>query len=169
MKSTMVLWLYSAEQYRNNTPINEIAEHAAQNGFNDEDVDVLCLHGFEFIPAEDIARLKQRRFFLHDATALYTSIAQRYPNLRKLYPNHFFECFLRWIVLKEFYRGSPIVAWDADIFFNEKVSRVHGEFAGSTFTSSSTCLVALHDSRWLEVYEEQLNAFERGPDLFRDH
>ncbi len=162
----MVLWLYSAEQYQKNTPINEIAEHAARHGFNDEEVDVLCLHGYEFFPPADVARLRERNFLLRDASSLYHAIARRYRNLRGLYPNHFYECFLRWIVLKEFYAGAPILAWDADIFFNEKLSRIHAEFAGSTMTCSSTCFAALHDPGWLAAYEQQLNAFERGPDAY---
>ncbi len=164
----MVLWLYSAEQYRNSTPINEIAEHAALLGFNDEEVDVLCLHGYEFIPEQDLAALKARRFVVRDASALYRSIATRYPNLRRLHPNHFFECFLRWIVLKEYYSGVPILAWDADIFLNEKLSKIHASFAGSTFTSSSTCFAALHDPNWLISYEKALVAYERDPQAYRD-
>ncbi|HEY0967490.1 MAG TPA: hypothetical protein VGD88_08880 [Opitutaceae bacterium] len=164
----MVLWLYSAEQYGNSTPINEIAEHAALSGFNDETVDVLCLHGFEFIPEADRAVMQQRGFLVQDVSALYHSIAGRFPTLRRLHPNHFFECFLRWLVLKEFYAGAPIIAWDADIFLNDKLSRLHAAFAGSTFTSSSTCFAALHDATWLDTYERQLVAYESEPKAYRD-
>ena len=165
-RSVMVFWVYSQEQYANSTPLLEIAEHAQLHGFNDEPVDVLCLHGYEFIPPADIAALRGHKFLLQDVSSLYRSIAARYPNLRKRYSNHFFECFLRWIVIKEFHQGTPVLAWDADIFFNEQLSRIHEEFAGSTFTSSSTCFVALHDPRWLAVYEEQLNVFEQNPQAF---
>ena len=165
-RSVMVFWVYSKEQYATSTPLMEIAEHAQLHGFNDEPVDVLCLHGFEFIPPADLAALRGRNFILQDVSSLYRSIAVRYPNLRKRYSNHFFECFLRWIVIKEFYQGAPVLAWDADIFFNDKLSRIHAEFAGSTFTSSSTCFVALSDPGWLAVYEEQLNLFEQNPQAF---
>ena len=166
MKSTRVLWLYSQQQYRNNTPINEIADHAQLNGFNDEPVDVLCLHGHEFIPAEDIARLARQNFHVKDVSALYAAVAKRYPNLRKVHQNHFFECFLRWIVVKEYYQATPLLAWDADIFFNEKLSVIHAAFAGSTLTCSSTCFVALHDPTWLQAYEQHLVAFERDPEAY---
>lgn len=163
MKSTMVLWLYSAEQYRTSTPINEIAEHAARHGFNDEPTEVLCLHGHEFIPAADLAALRERNFIVHDAGPVFRGVAARYPNLRQAYPNHFFECFLRWIVVKEVFQGEPVVAWDADIFYNDRLSAIHAAFAGSTFTVSSTCLAALHDPSWLEAYARALDDFERDP------
>jgi len=165
-RSVMVFWVYSKEQYANSTPLREIAEHAGLHGFNDEPIDVLCLHGHEFVTPADLAALRERNFIFQDVSSLYRSIAARYPNLRKRYTNHFFECFLRWIVIKEFYQGKPVLAWDADIFFNEKLSRIHEEFAGSTFTSSSTCFVALHDPRWLAVYEEQFKLFEQDPQSF---
>lgn len=164
----MVLWLYSAEQYKASTPINEIAEHAALHGFNDDEVEVLCLHGHEFFAAEDLAALRARNFTVRDVAPLYRSVAARYPNLRRLYPNHFFECFLRWIVLKEHCRGEPILAWDADIFFNDKLSRVQAALAGSTFTASSTCFAALHDPAWLDVYEERLDRFEAAPAAYAE-
>lgn len=166
MKSVMIFWVYSAGQYATSVPLCEVAEHAARHGFNDEPMTVLCLHGYEFVPAADRARLREQNFILEDVAPLFQKIAARYPNLRKRYANHFFECFLRWIVLKEWSGNTPVLAWDADIFFNEKLSRLHAEFAGSTFTSSSTCFAALHDPRWLETYEQQLNLLERNPEAF---
>lgn len=166
MKSVMIFWVYSAGQYAASVPLCEVAEHAALHGFNDEPMTVLCLHGYEFVPAADRARLREQNFILEDVAPLFQKIAARYPNLRKRYANHFFECFLRWIVLKEWSGNTPVLAWDADIFFNEKLSRLHAEFAGSTFTSSSTCFAALHDPRWLEVYEQQLNLLEQNPEAY---
>ncbi|HTI97847.1 MAG TPA: FkbM family methyltransferase, partial [Dongiaceae bacterium] len=166
MKSVMIFWVYSAGQYATSVPLCEVAEHAALHGFNDEPMTVLCLHGYEFVPAADRARLREQNFILEDVAPLFQKIAARYPNLRKRYANHFFECFLRWIVLKEWSGNTPVLAWDADIFFNEKLSRLHAEFAGSTFTSSSTCFAALHDPQWLEIYEQQLNRLEQNPEAF---
>ena len=159
----MVFWLYSAEQYATRTPLCELVEHAQERGFNDEAVDVLCLFGYEHVPEADRNWLQQRNFHIRDVSALYRRIAARYPNLRQRYPNHFFECFLRWMVLKEYYGESPLLAWDADIFFNEKLSRLHAEFTGATLTCSSTCFVALSDARWLAVYGSELDRFEQSP------
>lgn len=160
----MVFWLYSAEQYDTRTPLYELAEHARERGFNDEPVDVLCLFGWEFVPEADRVALQARNFHLRDVSKLYRGIAARYPNLQGRYQSHFFECFLRWVVIREYYGTTPLLAWDADIFFNERLSRLHDEFAGATFTCSSTCFVALHDPGWLETYTRELDLFERSPE-----
>lgn len=163
MKSVMIFWLYSEEQYTTRTPLAELAQYAHERGFNDEPVDVLCLFGWEYIPVADRVALQSRNFHLRDVSKLYQGIAVRYPNLQQRYQNHFFECFLRWVVIRECYGSTPVLAWDADIFFNEKLSRLHDELVGATFTCSSTCFVALHDPGWLETYTRELDSFEGSP------
>lgn len=163
MKSVMVAWLYSADQFAQNTPLTEIAEHAALHGFNDEPIDVLVLHGHQFIPTEAVEALRDQGFRLRNVEAVFRTVAARYPSLRARYANVFFECFLRWIVIKEMFGTESVLAWDADIFLNERVSRLHKAYEGSTFTSSSTCFVAISDPAWLTVYEQALAEFEREP------
>lgn len=159
----MAFWLYRPDQYRQNTPLLEISEHAAKHGFNDRPMQVVCLHGIEFIPAEDRRLLKERNFHLHDASGIYRAVASRYPNLAQRHRNHYFECFLRWIVLDEFCRGSAFLAWDADIFLNVPLGRIEEAYEGSTFTVSSTCFAAIGDQTWLKVYRKQLDLLERDP------
>lgn len=163
MKSAMVLWINRPDQYQTQTPLAEIAEHAERHGFNDRDVEVLCLHGAEHIPARDVEALAKRRFHLRPVEPIFGPIRDRFPNLRAAYRNHFFECFLRWHVLREYFQGEPILAWDADIFFNARLSEVEAAFEGSTLTASSTCFASISDPNWLEEYTRSLEHFESDP------
>ena len=165
MKSVVAFWFKDSDSLFRDLPLREVREHAERHALLDTALHYLCLGGDDSgceLAQQELARGHGR---FHDQRALTAEIAAAYPWLRQR-TGRFFHCFLRWLVIERFAAGEPVLAWDADIFFNIPLGTAHRLLAGRTGTASSTCFAALSDPSWFRIFREELGRFEQERDVY---
>src|SRR5882724_1206974 len=87
---------------------------ASHNPTND--IIVLVVRGFESIPEAAISKLAELRYRVINAEALLEKVRSTYRFARepRIWRNQPFHeiCFLRWLVLEEFFGDTPVLAMD---------------------------------------------------------
>ena len=160
MKSVVAFWFKDSDSLFRDLPLREVREHAERHGYLDTELHYLCLGGDDRGCALARHNLAHRHGRFHDLRALTAETAAAYPWLRQR-TGRFFNCFLRWLVIERFAAGEPVLAWDADIFFNVPLSTAHRLLAGRTGTASSTCFAAISDPSWFRIFREEFGRFEQ--------
>lgn len=161
MKFVVTWWVGRPGSALAQLPIKEVLEHAASHDWLDGEIHYICMGG-ENRAVRAVSRCVNRfGMHSHDLRSLRDEIAADFPWLQERAKGHFFDCFLRWELLRRFFGEESVVALDADIFLNGSLGNLESLLRGKTGTASSSCFVALHDSQWLETYSAELYRLEK--------
>ena len=159
MRNVICVWNNGHGEFEKNIPLEFIAKRNEMLGFNSE-VDVVVLSGFDkFKPGykENLLRLK---FRLIDCTKLYEEAKGKNYTLAR-FGDYELKCFLRWIVLHEYFNNEPLIHYDGDVVFNENPDLISRLLAGKTFIlQGCPAFTCIGDPQgWHEAYSSALEKF----------
>jgi hypothetical protein len=159
VKSVIVAWCNQNEKvFENQAPLLFVGRRNQSLGFKGK-IHIIFLTGFNRLSPEYIASLKDVGYELHNVEKLFFDLDIKFAPL-----NRFGEfekrCFLRWLVLMNYFGNEPIIHYDGDFVFNEDVAVIEKILAGKTFfLQGSAAFASISDPLWFEQYSEHLNAF----------
>jgi hypothetical protein len=143
------------------------------------DIEVLVIRGFEHIAEAERRRLKKLRYNLVDASGVLASVKARYPyaNETRVWRGEPFHeaCFLRWLVLEEYFGSEPVLAMDGDIVWRVDPYTFLDAWTsgGSTLCFGAPCFAFIRERSWYEAYRSGLERLARDPgfggDFAKDH
>ena len=121
--------------------------------------DLVFLEGMDKLSDKYKAVLSSSGYVLHDASVIYASLCDRYRNLER-FGNYERNCFLRWLVIHQYFGNVPFIHYDGDVVFNETPEVLEAAFEGLTFIlQGCPALTCVNDPSWLPRYTEQLDLF----------
>ncbi|MCK5642848.1 MAG: hypothetical protein KAJ19_18710 [Gammaproteobacteria bacterium] len=159
MRNTIVLWSgCGSDQFEEKIPLHFIGQRNAKLGFSN-DIDILFLQGYDRLEESYRKDLQSCGFKLYDLKDTYTQLSDKYQSLNR-FGDFEKKCFLRWLVLKEFYAGETIVHYDGDVVFNEDPLVLQQKLSGKTFVlQGCPAMVAICNTAWYEEYLKNLDLF----------
>ena len=159
MIPVVAYWYNDLGQLQCKLPLSTLGRHAAKHGFADVPIHLLCLRGPEF-PEPLRRELEEYGLVFHDGREIFTRRAAEFAAFKQECPPIFFEGFLRWLVMGDYFKGQALVSLDADIFLNIKMSELLKCLDGVTGTATSTCFVPISNPTWFEIIESELRALQ---------
>ena len=121
--------------------------------------DVLFLEGMRLLSAEYREKISALGFTLYDAENSYQRLKSKYSILGR-FGNYERNCFLRWLVIRDFNGNAPFVHYDADIAFNATPEEIEAQFDGLTFIlQGCPAYTRVEESSWQDSYLEELDRF----------
>ncbi len=164
MRPVMVLWVAAggAAEFAAAVPLGLMGRRNRRLGFSSA-IDLVFAEGFAHLPEADRAALADEGFVLHDAEAIFRPHAERFASLARC--GVFLKnCFLRWLVLAELFRGEEVLHLDGDVVFNVCPRELGRLCAGRTLLlQGCPALTAISDPGWFRIYEAELTAYARDP------
>ena len=155
---TVVYATGNADQFEANVPLHFVGQRNAKLGFSN-DIDILFLEGYEFLEERYRVSLHELGFNLYNVRKIYSELREKYPLLGR-FSDFNQKCFLRWLVIKEFFSGEKIIHYDADVVFNDDPSMFLSKMNGKTFVlQGCPALTCISDISWFSHYEENFNFF----------
>src|SRR5687767_8223463 len=152
-----------ARLFERSTPLQFAGDRNRKLGY-ENDFDVVFLYGLETLDTEYKEALRNLGFRLHDASSLYAKFRSQYRVLER-FGSFELNCFLRWLVLSEFFSGERIIHYDGDVVHNEHPRRLAEKIDGSTFVlQGCPALTAISNPNWFSVYRKQIDPF--AADIF---
>ena len=167
MRPVMVLWIAAGggAAFAAAVPLAWVGRRNRALGYSNA-IDVVLVEGFGELGDRAAAELRELGFVLHDAGALHRVHARRHPGLER-FGAFLRNCFLRWLVLEEFFAGEPVLHLDGDVVFNECPATLARMFAGRTFVlQGCPALTAISDRGWYRQYAMELAAYERDVEAY---
>lgn len=165
MRPVIVLWVSAGGNaaFEAAVPLEMVGLRNRQLGFSNA-IDIVFAEGFAHLSEAYKVGLRDLGFALHDAEKIFRPYAERFATL-----DHFGvflkNCFLRWLVVAELFRGESILHFDGDVMFNECPTVLARLFAGRTILlQGCPALTAISDPRWFQQYEAELTAYARDID-----
>lgn len=159
MRNVICVWNNGKGEFEQNIPLEYIALRYEKLGYATE-FDVVVLSGFDNFSSGYKESLSRSKFRLIDCGGLYKEAEFRNPNLAR-FGDYELKCFLRWIVLHEFYQSEPLIHYDGDVVCNENPDRIADLLTGRTFVLQGcpafTC-IGDPDS-WYGAYRTALDEF----------
>lgn len=140
-----------------------------------DDILVLVTRGFKRIPRAAISRLAELRYRVVNVEAIAEDVRRKYDFARepRIWRNDPFHeaCFLRWLVLEEFFGDSPVLAVDSDIVWRvDPYPLLEAWKSGGSFLCfKSCCLTFVKDRGWYEVYKSGLQRLYADPSFGSDY
>src|ERR1039457_6582158 len=159
MRQVITVWNNSGDSvFESHVPLVFNGERNRRLGSR-TDFDVLFLEGLNLLSEGFRERLSTLGYHLHDAEGLYLRLKNRYKLLAR-FNDYEQKCFLRWLVIRDFYVEEPFVHYDADIVFNATPDDIETDFAGLTFIlQGCPAYTRMDDPSWLESYGVELDRF----------
>ena len=159
MRQVITVWNNSGDSvFESHIPLVFNGERNRRLGSR-TDFDVLFLEGLNLLSEGFRERLSTLGYHLHDAEGLYLRLKNRYKLLAR-FNDYEQKCFLRWLVIRDFYVEEPFVHYDADIVFNATPDEIENAFAGLTFIlQGCPAYTRMDDPSWLESYGVELDRF----------
>ncbi|MBI2521852.1 MAG: hypothetical protein HYV97_15660 [Bdellovibrio sp.] len=166
MKYVMVFWnKFSASDFEEKIPLNFIAQRYRSRNFT-ASFDLLFLEGIEKLSQNYLQTLHQNNFLTHDVSKMYDSFSKAYSSLDR-FGDYEKKCFLRWMVLKEYFRGEKIIHFDGDLILNEDPATLLKKINNRTFVlQGCPAFTVISDPHWFDCYEENLNIFCKNIDAY---
>ena len=157
MKSVVVAWCNQNEVvFENQVPLLFVGKRNKALGFTGT-IHVVFLTGFSRLSATYIQSLKGVGYKLHDVEKLFLEFDKKYSQLDR-FGQYEKRCFLRWLVLAEYFGQEQIIHYDGDYVLNEDVAIIEKLLAGKTFfLQGSGAFACISDPLWFEQYTEQLD------------
>lgn len=157
MRNVIVAWTgvdgYSFEQQ---VPLKFMGVMNRRLGFENK-FDVLFLEGYPLLGKTYKDQLKELGFQLHDCSVLYDRLPARY-NILRSFGDFEFKCFVRWLILEEYFSGERIIHYDGDVLFNIDPEKFARRVSGNTFVLQGCPAVTVISQReWLGKYREHLD------------
>ncbi len=163
MRSVIVAFYDTSEKiFESQIPLLFVGKRNQNLGFYSNNyccskIDLLFLSGFKNYSSKYKNDLKSVGYVLHDVLSIYSELDARYSFLNK-YSDYDKKCFLRWLVIKNYFPGEKIIHYDGDIIFNEDPEVIKNKVEGKTFVlQGCPAFTVISDLNWFEVYENQLN------------
>ena len=159
MKNVIVAWVRrNAEHFEKNIPLSFIGTRNEKLGFCN-DIDVLFLDGYELLDDRYRGYLKDLGFNLYDVNKIYIDLNEKYCLLNR-FGDFEKKCFLRWLVIRDFFSGERIIHYDGDVVFNEDPLILSSILEGRTFIlQGCPAFISISDLDWFYQYENNLNRF----------
>lgn len=160
MNHCIVVWNKSTDSqgFERHAPLEFNGERNRLLGSRVE-FDVLFLEGIGLLPKTYCERLSDLGFRLHDCSDSFTRLKDRFSTLNR-FGEYERNCFLRWLVIDQFYAGSSFVHYDGDIVFNATPEELERDFHGMTFMlQGCPAYTRVEDSLWLKNYLAELKKF----------
>jgi len=165
MKLVTTIWVNDFESFENKVCLLNLAE---QQRFNSTTpLHALVLDGINKLPDSYIHRLGELNVMIHDACNLVEAITSRYRSSLGFVNDYEFLCFIRWLVIDEFFSGEPYLHIDSDLYINIDSSSFVELFGGLSGTFGSPCLTSCASRSWAERYKDNFLAFIADPATFR--
>ena len=165
---TVVYAKGNADLFERNIPLHFVGQRNAKLGFSN-DIDILFLDGYDRLEERYRKSLQELGFNLYDVQKIYSDLREKYSLLNR-FGDFIQKCFLRWLVIKEFFSGEKIVHYDADIVFNEDPSMLLSRMNGKTFVlQGCPALTCISDVDWFFHYEHNLNLFVNDIERYSKH
>jgi hypothetical protein len=167
MKSVIVAWVNEAKkhEFESHVPLLFLGERNLSLGYNN-DIDVVFIEGLHFLEEEYKNKLRQTGLKLIDASRIYSNIDTHYTKLNR-FGNYEKKCFLRWLVLEQLYKNTPIIHYDGDIVFNEDPAKISRLFNGLTFCMQGCpAVLCISNSVWYDQYRQQLDLFHTDMETY---
>lgn len=169
MESVIVAYCTTHEQdFERTIPLKFLGERNRKLGLSN-DIHILFTDGYHRLSSSYKQSLKNLGFTLHDTTKLYTECAQKYPQLDQHFTNYSKNTYLQWLVIDEFFQGTPIIDYDGDIVFNEDPAVIAKLVAGKTFIlQGCPAFTVVSDREWFRQYRDHLNQFLHDMDGYAE-
>lgn len=157
MRHIMVVWAES-DAFERDVPLAFLGERNRRLGSRIE-FDVLFLEGLHRLSLEYREKLSAFGYRLHDVERSYRLQKNKYAVLER-FGNYDRNCFLRWLVIRDFCGGEPFVHYDADIVFNATPEEIDAGLSGLTFILQGCPAYArVEDPAWIASYATELDRF----------
>ncbi len=120
---------------------------------------VLFLDGLLSLEEQYRERLKVLGYTLVDGSANYRHYLDKFPQLAR-FGDYEQKCFLRWLVIRDFFGSDPVIHLDGDLVFNATPEQLARDFGAETFVlQGCPAFVSTGKSDWLDSYAGQLKTF----------
>lgn len=158
MRNVICVWHNGKAGFEKNIPLEFVARRNEKLGYVAE-IDVIVLDGFANFSPEYKATLSRLNFRLIDCTTIYRKAETEYSALAR-FGDYERKCFLRWIVLRRYYRDEALIHYDGDVVFNVNPNVVSGLLANKTFVlQGCPAFTCVSDVGWHDAYGAALNDF----------
>ncbi|MFH1644689.1 MAG: hypothetical protein ABIA74_05975 [bacterium] len=160
MRNVIVVFYDTNEKiYESQIPLLFVGKRNQQLGF-DTKIDLLFLSGFKNYSLKYKNDLKSVGYVLHDVSSIFSELNSKYSFLNQ-YSDYDKKCFLRWLVIKNYFPGEKIIHYDGDIIFNENPEIIKNKVEGKTFVlDESPAFTVVNYPTWFDLYEWNLNNFK---------
>lgn len=158
MKNVMVLWADSKD-FELHVPVEFVGKRNLALGL-DNNFHLLFLYGCEKLSKQYLESLKSLGYVLHDASKVYEELDKKYSKLN-CFSRYDKNCFLRWLVIDEYFPGEKVILYDGDIVFNEDPEVIKQKVLGKTFVlQGGPGNTFISDRGWFEIYRKCLDVFD---------
>lgn len=160
MESVIVAYCKTNEKdFEDTIPLKFVGERNKKIGLSN-DIQVLFTEGIEKLSFGYKDALKNLGFRLHDTSKLYRENSKKYPQLDEHFTHYEKNTFLQWLVIDDFFKGTPIVDYDGDIVFNEDPKVIANLVEGKTFIlQGCPAFTVVSNPEWFKQYRYHLDAF----------
>ncbi len=157
MRSVICAWCNrDSQQFEKHVPLQFVGDRNNTLGFSN-DIDILFLDGFNKLDEPYKESLIELGYRLHDCSSIFADLDQKYYKLSG-FGDYEKKCFLRWLVIFQYFSGESIVHYDGDIVFNENPLKLQDKIKNRTFVlQGCPALTCISDQTWFTQYIEQLN------------
>lgn len=159
MRNVICCWCNGdSTSFENHVPLLFVGERNLKLGFKN-DIDILFLHGYELLNENYRSALKGIGYELSDAQKIFLDLDKKYDKL-EMFGSYEKKCFLRWLVISQYFCGEHITHYDGDVIFNEDPRILRQALSGKTFVlQGCPALTCISDQTWFLQYQEQLALF----------
>jgi hypothetical protein len=166
VKGVIIAWCNTDENaFEQHVPLQFVGKRNRALGFK-EPLYVLFLSGFALLSEAYKNTLQELGYKLFDVAGLYNEYACTYTQLNR-FGDYEKKCFLRWLVIQNFFAGERIVHYDGDIVFNEDPGIVASKVDGVTFVlQGCPAFTVISDPLWFDTYISALNRFVHDIDAY---
>lgn len=158
MKNIIVAWVNNPALFETIVPLQLSGRRNQQLGLK-EKLNVVFLEGYELIDEKHKSSLQELGYELHNGEKIYQQLNNKYNNLNQ-FGDYEKKCFLRWLVISEYFKGENIIHYDGDIIFNEDPYILQEKLKGMTFVlQGCPALTVINDNNWYSQYKYNLDSF----------
>ncbi|OGS06487.1 MAG: hypothetical protein A2270_07320 [Elusimicrobia bacterium RIFOXYA12_FULL_51_18] len=159
MENVTVLWNNTnGTEFERSIPLLWSGKRNVKLGFKNN-INILFLNGYNQLGKGYIASLENIGYGVHDVAGIYERYAAKYNQLNR-FGDYGKKCFLRWLVIRDFFNKSSFIHYDGDILFNDSPEHLGEALGKYTFVlQGCPAFVSVHDTIWLDKYENALGKF----------
>lgn len=159
MQNVIVAWCNNnSVSFENIVPLEFSGRRNNQLGFKDK-INVLFLEGYELLDENYKKSLQELGYELHDNEKIYKELNNKYNNLSR-FGDYEKKCFLRWLVISEYFGGDDIIHYDGDVVLNEAPATIQEKVRGMTFVlQGCPAVTVISDNNWYSQYKCNLDLF----------
>lgn len=159
MKNVIVAWCNNnSVSFENIVPLQLSGRRNQQLGFK-EKLNIVFLEGYELLDEKYKDSLNELGYEFHNTEKIYKELNNKYKDLSR-FGDYEKKCFLRWLVISEYFKGENIIHYDGDIIFNEDPYSLQEKVEGMTFVLyGCPALTVISDNNWYSTYKYNLDSF----------